>query len=170
MGSKSTNNNTSHMIHHPITDVKTLFNRMNPRLRKIICSSSSSYHLQLINSYESYIQSAFTHSSTTLPPLPSILSTILIDTPTIIQKNSNNNNNNSKIIIRFQFSNEKKKKSSTALSRLLLHAVCDFHNLHSISTTDKNKEKKVKLLTVSGTYFHYPEFHLSKTIVDECSS
>merc|ERR1719469_237549 len=122
---------------------------MNPRLRKIICSSSNTHHLHLVNSFESYLQSAFAHSITP-PPLPSILASILMETP-VIKQDSNTTR------ICFKFSDD----TSAAFSRLLLHAVCDFHDLRSVSSAG---EQQMKLLTVSGVHFQYADFHMSHLI------
>ena len=136
---------------HPLTG-KILFNRMNPRLRKIICSSANTHHLHLVDSYESFLQSTFAQPAIPSTQLP-VLAFTLVDTP-VVEKESR------KIQITFKFPNNK----SAAFSRLLLHAVCDFHNLRSVSSSG---DQQIKLLTVSGTYFHYPELHLSHVIVSE---
>jgi len=133
-------------ISKPLT-AKALFNRMNPRLRKIICSSANTDHLHLVDSYESYLQSIFSKTTSTIAP---VLSSTLVGAPVI-----KNESNTTRII--FKFPNNK----SAAFSRLLLHAVCDFHNLQSVSSSGAEEHK---LLTVSGTYFHYPEYHLSRII------
>ena len=141
-------------ISKPLT-AKALFKRMNPRLRKIICSSANTDHLHLVDSYESYLQSIFSKPTTT-PTIPPVLSATLVDTP-VIKKESNT----TRII--FEFPNNK----TAAFSRLLLHAVCDFHDLQSVSSSG---EEENKLLTVSGTYFHYPQYHLSHVIAGKDTS
>lgn len=117
------------------------FNLLDPRLKRIVermvTTKASSFATQLVNSYESYLQSIFCFKKEGETKL---FNSYLICPPCALFRE------NGVIDVRFSFESN---SPYGGINRLLLHAICQFHGLVSTSNTIKGK----RILYVSGSFF-----------------
>jgi len=151
--------------HHPHTDRTTdpveltpeqMLKRIPERLRNVViraCSSSEAT-AKLVDTYEAFLVQSFLEGKART--LDNIISETLLEPPTVTHTKSGST------VARFCFDSE---SSAGGFHRLLLHAVCQFHSLHAVSTTVELEQQSVRLLTVTGTLLG-PKVKLSQVIHD----
>lgn len=126
------------------------------RLRNVIiraCSSSETT-AKLVDGYEAFLVQCFAQGKSA--SLDAVVSDTLLEAPTVTKTKSGS------VVARFCFDSE---SSAGGFHRLLLHAVCQFHSLHALSTTVELKPHPARLLSVTGALLG-PKVRLSQVIRD----
>mmetsp|Transcript_1258 Transcript_1258/g.1916 ORF Transcript_1258/g.1916 Transcript_1258/m.1916 type:complete len:370 (-) Transcript_1258:2028-3137(-) len=132
-----------------------MMKRIHDRLRNVVvraCKSDAT--VKIVDAFEDCLNSCFLRGK----PEKSVTNVVqtLSDLPTVIRRESG------QTACYFNFDAD--SSSGGGYHRLLLHAVCQFHGLHAISTSVDTEQKLKRQLIVSGKVFSGPNFKLSNQV------
>jgi hypothetical protein len=144
-----------------------MLNHMDPRLRRLAVRAchNSFAAAKVVGLFEEFVVRSFTKRTTKLMSLDECWwEDLLLECPTITQRKDNN-----RYAAQFLFH---ETSPTGGFHRLLLHAVCQFHGLNSVSRMVRNftvgdKKTTARALTVTGNMDDSSTYRLLKHLAEK---
>jgi len=128
-----------------------MMNRVHERLRNVITRAcSSNTMVKIVDAFEECLCSCFLDGQSN--------KSITCNVNTLLEAPKVNKKKSGQTTAHFYFDAD---SSSAGFHRLLLHAVCQFHGLHAMSTTVDLNKKPARQLVVTGKTLCGPNIKLS---------